>query len=68
MRRISPFSLASCALTMIGSPATAAAARLTATGIPPGFDELATTRVVLVDVYFGDRKIGETLASSVLDR
>ena len=62
MRRIIAIFACFCALTIIGSPATAAAARLTATGIPPGFDDLATTRVVLVDVYFGDRKIAETLA------
>jgi Mat/Ecp fimbriae outer membrane usher protein len=32
------------------------------TGTPPGFEELTGSRVTLVDVYFGGRKVGETLA------
>jgi len=35
---------------------------LVATGTPEGFDELASARTALVDVYFGDKKVGETLA------
>jgi Mat/Ecp fimbriae outer membrane usher protein len=35
---------------------------LTATGTPAGFDELANSHVNLVDVYFGGKKIAETLA------
>ena len=31
-------------------------------GTPSGFGELAAPRTTLVDVYFGDRKIGETYA------
>jgi hypothetical protein len=49
----------------INSPAAAAATANTAletTGIPAGFDELASSKVVLVDVYFGGRKIGEAFA------
>ena len=33
-------------------------------GPPPGFDDLANPREVLVDVYFGGRKIGSTVAVS----
>ncbi|MGN6058048.1 MAG: TcfC E-set like domain-containing protein [Sphingomicrobium sp.] len=32
------------------------------TGTPEGFDQLASSRVVFVDVYFGDRKIAESFA------
>jgi hypothetical protein len=35
---------------------------LRTTGTPPGFAELAGEREVLVDVYFGGRKVGEALA------
>ena len=51
------------ALTMFVSPVPAVAGeRLRATGTPDGFSEIASPRVGLVDVYFGDRKIGEALA------
>lgn len=36
--------------------------QLETTGTPPGFDNLASTREVLVDVYFGGRKVGEAFA------
>jgi len=50
----------------ISTPCTAAsgAATLTSPEIPEGFGQLASARPVLVDVYFGDRKIAETLAIS----
>ena len=48
----------------INAPARAEMANstLVATGTPEGFDELASARTALVDVYFGDKKVGETLA------
>ena len=47
----------------INAPATAVTdAGLMAKGVPAGFDELATARVTMVDVYFGGRKVGEALA------
>ena len=49
------------ALTMIPA-APAAAANLTAAGTPEGFAEIAGPKVMLVDVYYGGRKIAETLA------
>src|SRR5579872_6172641 len=64
MRRTTGQLLCLHALTMFcakGADA-AAAAHFASTGAPPGFDELARTREVLVDIYFGDRKVGEALA------
>ena len=49
------------ALTMIPA-APAGAANLTAAGTPEGFAEIAGPKVMLVDVYYGGRKIAETLA------
>jgi Mat/Ecp fimbriae outer membrane usher protein len=48
----------------INAPALAgmANATLAATGTPEGFDELASARTTMVDVYFGDKKVGEALA------
>jgi hypothetical protein len=48
----------------INAPAVSAtaSAAFTATGTPAGFDELASSRETLVDVYFGDQKVAETLA------
>src|SRR5579884_277683 len=43
--------------------ATTAAATISAE-TPEGFSELASSRTVFLDVYFGDRKIGETFAVS----
>ena len=53
------------ALTM-SAPAVAAAARaaISATGTPDGFAELETARPTLVDVYFGNQKVGEALADT----
>ena len=52
------------AMLTINAPAAAGAASATfaTTGTPAGFDGLASARVSLVDVYFGERKVGETLA------
>jgi len=48
----------------INAPAIAATANtdLATDGVPAGFSELASSRVSLVDVYFGGRKIGEAFA------
>jgi len=61
MRRIVSHALRLLALTMI-LPGSAGAASFVSSGIPEGFDELATSREVFVDVYFGGRKVGEALA------
>ena len=46
----------------INDPALAAeSAAFTTTGVPSGFAEIAAPRVGLVDIYFGERKVGETL-------
>ncbi len=37
---------------------------LETTGVPPGFNELASSRETLVDVYFGNRKVVETLVDT----
>lgn len=37
---------------------------LSPAGTPPGFSELESPRVTLVDVYFGDRKVGEGSATT----
>jgi hypothetical protein len=42
--------------------AEATSTRIAAVGTPPGFDALAVSRETLVDIYFGDRKVGEALA------
>jgi hypothetical protein len=53
-------------LLALAAPAAAFAGSanllLRASGTPPGFAELAGEREVLVDVYFGGRKVGEALA------
>ncbi len=51
-------------LTIFGSRAFAAetAANIETTGIPAGFTELSRQRDVLVDIYFGGRKVGEARA------
>lgn len=63
MRNVAlPFA---CLLALtINAPARseAVASRFAASGPPPGFDALAAPREALVDLYFGDRKVGETLA------
>lgn len=45
----------------VATRADAAAAHLSA-GAPAGFDELASSHVIIVDVYFGETKIAESLA------
>lgn len=40
----------------------ATGANIAMEGSPPGFDNLSSDRVTLVDVYFGDRKVAEALA------
>lgn len=65
MNRLVPrFCLA--LLTMFGSRAfaaeAAASAKIEAAGIPPGFTELSREREVLVDLFFGARKVGEARA------
>jgi len=53
------------ALTMFGAlPSSAGAISFQATGTPTGFSELAGSRQVLVDVYYGGRKVGEALAAA----
>ena len=53
------------ALTISGRAfAGASSVMLAADGTPSGFDELASAREVLVDVYFGDRKISEARATT----
>jgi hypothetical protein len=47
---------------MIPVAPASAAANLTAEGTPEGFTEIASPKVMLVDVYYGGRKIAETLA------
>jgi Mat/Ecp fimbriae outer membrane usher protein len=55
--------LAWVALPMAASAAgTNAGFSLATRGAPEGFDELTRPREILVDVYFGGRKVGETLA------
>ena len=54
-----------CLLALtINAPAVGAAtsATFTASGTPAGFDELASSRETVVDVYFGDQKVAEPLA------
>lgn len=46
----------------INAPATAATAARLSMDIPAGFDALAAKRVVMVDLYFGEQKLGEALA------
>jgi Mat/Ecp fimbriae outer membrane usher protein len=44
------------------APAEMASTSLRTEGTPAGFDELANARTAMVDIFFGDRKLGETLA------
>lgn len=63
MRRIIPF-LCLAVLTMFGNQTAAAetgGARIESLGIPEGFGELASNHEILVDLYFGGRKIGEAM-------
>ena len=49
-------------LTISFPAAATSETMLVAKGVPAGFDELASARVTMVDVYFGGRKVGEALA------
>ena len=63
MRTIARLAFCLLALTMNArAVAGTANVAIVAAGTPPGFSELATSRVALVDIYFGDRKVGEALA------
>ena len=63
MRTIARLVFCLLALTMNArAVAGTANVAIVAAGTPPGFSELATSRVALVDIYFGDRKVGEALA------
>src|SRR5690349_21536378 len=51
------------ALTMLGpAAAQAASSAMTSPELPDGFGQLASSRVVFVDLYYGGRKIGEAFA------
>ena len=50
--------LATLTINCAAKAAHADAASLVSVGTPDGFEELATDRQVLVDVYFGGSKIG----------
>jgi hypothetical protein len=61
------------ALALAGSPAFAASSASSASSTsnasdflvsstPPGFDDLAQPREILVDVYFGGKKVGDAIA------
>jgi hypothetical protein len=53
--------LAGLAATAPAAEATTAASAIEMVGTPAGFVELSRPREMLVDVYFGGRKIGETI-------
>ena len=65
-RTVARFLAALCLslLTMFGSAAAAtgydASGAIESVGVPDGFTELARDRELLVDLYFGGRKVGET--------
>ena len=47
---------------MIGAPARASESSRLTMAAPSGFDDLAAERLLLLDVYFGGRKLGEASA------
>jgi hypothetical protein len=47
---------------MVGTPAFASGAGLRTTA-PPGFEDLASDRELLLDVYYGGRKVGQARAT-----
>ncbi len=55
--------LAALTINCAANAAHADAAALLSVGTPEGFEELAIDRQILVDVYFGGSKVGETLAT-----
>lgn len=51
------------AAAMAAAPAAqAASSAIELVGAPAGFDQLARPRELLVDIYYGDRKVGEAMA------
>lgn len=54
-------AIAAIALALLACPAAAAEFSLTP-GVPANFDELSEPRDVVVDIYFGDRPLGEARA------
>ena len=68
MRRLATLMLSALAIATpmplqasIGSGSSASSASFVVeTEAPPGFDELSREREVLVDVYFGGKRVGET--------
>lgn len=53
------------ALLLGGSPiaSASAAAAIQSVGAPAGFEELSGPREIVVDIYFGGQKLGETMAT-----
>ena len=63
MLRFAVFTAALAAAMFAADSAHAAAgAAIESAGAPPGFDQLARPRQILVDVYFGGSKVGEAMA------
>ena len=63
MLRFDVFTAALAAAMFAPDSAHAAAgAAIESAGAPPGFDQLARPRQILVDVYFGGSKVGEAMA------
>ena len=63
MLRFAVFTAALAAAMFAPESAHAAAgAAIESAGAPPGFDQLARPRQILVDVYFGGSKVGEAMA------
>lgn len=62
MRRFA-FSLAALgAIPVVCASASPAASAAISAATPAGFDELERPHQILVDVYYGDRKVGEAMA------
>lgn len=67
MRRLALLFFCLLALTINGTAWGATSnVELSSAGTPAGFEELTSARVTMVDVYFGGRKIGETLVTTKL--
>lgn len=65
LSRRAKFALALVAIAMgIGASPAQAAAVFAGIGAPSGFEELARPREIVVDIYFGGQKIGETIATA----
>src|SRR5690348_13835509 len=67
MPRSSLLNRANVSFTLLAAglagSATAAAAVITSVDPPQGFEELARARAIVVDIYYGGRKVGESLAT-----